>query len=181
VARRDHARARPLARQPPGPVRRLWLLPAVLLCLGLSGCGEDAPDAPPAAGRYALDREDFARRLAAERLDQISKVTKVIPLARRREVQETAIKQARALALSVELRADGAFLARYGAGKTAQRLAGSWTQRGATVAFETTQAPGGRVATVAPVEARRTADGLLFDKDASGWAVPHAFLLRRVE
>ena len=53
--------------------------------------------------------------------------------------------------------------------------------RGDVVTFDTNQVPGGRVTDVPPVTARRTAEGLAFLGDVAGWAVPHDFVMRRVE
>jgi len=156
-------------------MRRATLLGAACLLL-LSACAGEEADAP-AAGHYRLDQQHYARRLVAERLEASAAPTP----KQRRVIQDACIEQAKVTALSLELRADGAFLAQYASGKAKQRLAGSWEQAGSVVTFTTTQAPGGRVTTVPPVRAKRTAEGLLFGGDLSGWAVPHEFLLRRVE
>ncbi len=153
---------------------------ALLLALGLlAACGDGADGVAAAAGRYRLDQPHYARALMAERL-AAAKAGTPLSAAARTALQRACVAQARAVTLTLELRADGAFLARYAYGKTSQRLAGTWTQAGAVVSFATTSAPAGRVTTVAPVKAKQTAEGLLFGGDLSGWAVPHAFLMRPV-
>ena len=151
-----------------------------VLALGaLAGCGDGGDGAAAAAGRYRLDQPHFARALMAERM-AATKNAPPLTAAARSALQRACVTQARAVTLTLELRADGAFLARYAYGKTTQRLAGTWTQAGAVVSFATTSAPTGRVTTVPSVKAKQTAEGLLFGGDLSGWAVPHAFLMRPV-
>ncbi|MDA1194743.1 MAG: hypothetical protein O2894_06125 [Planctomycetota bacterium] len=145
-----------------------------LVCM-LTGCGADPTSAGAASGRYALDRAEYARRLIAERLE--SKPAE----AELDGIRAACVARARALMLDLELRPDGAFLARFMDGEQEQRLAGQWEQDGALVSFHTTQAPDGRVTTMASVYATYGSDGLEFKRDTTGFSVPHGFLLRRRE
>lgn len=157
-------------------------LVALLACLVLAACGDADTGGPPAVGRYALDRMDFARKLADEHLlTKDGKARADVTPERRAEVRKNALAQARAIQLDLELRADGAFLARFTDASGEQRFGGAWSRTGDEIAFRTTSIPGGRVTTIPDVRARRTAQGLLFDGATSGFVVPHAFLLRSVD
>ncbi len=165
------------------PVHRILALALVLLGpLVLTACGEGDGGAAPAAGRYALDRMDFARKLADEHLKhEDGSDRKNIGPDRLEQIRTNAVAKARSIQLELELRADGAFMARFTDASGEQRFGGTWTQDGEAVTFRTTSIPGGRVTTIPDVRARRTADGLAFDGKVSGFVVPHAFLLRPVD
>ena len=160
---------------------RTW--PAALLtCLVLAACGDGDAAGPPAAGRYALDRLDFAKRLADEHLTRKDGTDrKDVTEERRATIRKNAVAQARGIRLDLELRADGAFLARFTDASGEQRFGGAWSRSGDEITFRTTSIPGGRVTTIPDVRARRTPEGLLFDGGVSGFVVPHAFLLREVD
>lgn len=162
------------------PVRAVLVLAVVALVLG--ACGDGDRTAPPAAGRYALDRMDFARKLADAHLKhEDGSDRKNIGPDRLEQIRTNAVAKARSIQLELELRADGAFMARFTDASGEQRFGGTWTQDGEAVTFRTTSIPGGRVTTIPDVRARRTADGLAFDDKVSGFVVPHAFLLRPVD
>lgn len=153
-----------------------------LLGVGAAACGDGGSHAAASAGRYELDRPDYARRLAAEHLEtKDGKPRKGIDAKKRAEIQGACVAKARAIKLSLELRADGAFMARFVDARGEQRLGGQWSQAGAEVTFQTTAVPGGRVTSIPVVRAERTPEGLTFGGAVSGWVVPHAFFLRKVE
>lgn len=161
------------------PVAAVFVLACVVaLC---AGCG-DGSDAPPAAGRYELDRADYAHRLAAEHLlDENGRPRTDVAGAKRSEILAAVEKRAAALELYLELREDGAFMARLVDPQGEQRLGGTWSQDGEVVVFRTTAIPGGRVTTIPDVRARRTGTGLAFDEEVSGFVVPQAFVMRKVD
>lgn len=166
------------------PTRLRAALPGVLLLaflVVLGGCA-DEESAYAAAGRYELDRADYARKLAAEHLEKADGTERTdVDAATRDAILRASAERARAIRLYLELRADGAFMARYVDAGGEQRLGGTWSQTGAAVTFRTTQIPGGRVDSIPDVTATSTADGLAFGGGKSGFVVPHAFVMRKVD
>ena len=160
------------------PLRAVVLAAVALL---FAACG-DGPAAAPAAGRYELDRMDYARRLAAEHLHGKDGTPRTdITPEKSGEIRQAALARARALQLRLELRGDGAFMAQFIGAAGEQRLGGTWSQDGEVVVFRTSAVPGGRVTSIPDVQARRTAEGLVFDEAASGFVVPRAFVMRKVD
>ena len=159
---------------------------AGLLLLALAAivpaCGDGDGSARDAAGRYELDRMDYARKLAAALLEtKDGKPREGVTPKRRADVRKAAVEKARGIQLALELREDGAFMATVTDAGGEQRLGGTWTQDGKRVTFRTTAIPGGRVTTIPDVTARITAEGLEFDAEVSGFVVPHAFRVQRVD
>ena len=154
---------------------------ALALGVLLAGCGDGDAAVADAAGRYQLDQMDFARRLAGEHLLKNGKPRDDVSEEHKVEVRKAAVDRARSIRLELELRDDGAFMARLIDAKGEQRLGGTWSQDGADVLFRTTAIPGGRVTNIPDVTAKRTEAGLLFSGDVSGFVVPHAFQMRKVE
>lgn len=174
----DH---QPAAVRETGVLRRL--VPAGVLAVllpvlsTLGGCGGDGPG--DATGRYELDRPAYARELVVEALAARAPNRPADPEAME-TLRRACVERARSIHLTLELRGDGAFVARYRDEAGEQSMGGTWTTEGAMLVFRTTRIPGGRVRDLPVVRARLEDGVLVFERQADGWAVPQPFRLRRV-